>query len=114
MKQGKVWGSTELIIKTESLEVHRIEVKKGGYCSTHTHKYKHNMFFVEFGLLEIHVFKNDYELEDITLLENQEKTSVRPNEYHYFKALDTTIAYEIYYVEPIGLDIIRKNHGGVK
>ena len=114
MKQGKVWGTTELIIKTESFEVHRIEVKKGGYCSTHKHEYKHNMFFVECGLLKVHVFKKDYDLEDVTELGEREKTDIKPNENHYFEAATNVVAYEIYYTEPIGVDIIRKNHGGIK
>ena len=114
MKEGKAWGVTQTIFQSDSFEVHRIEVKAGGYCSTHKHEYKHNMFFVESGLLEIHVFKNDYELEDITYLSNMELTNVPPGEFHFFKANSDVVAYEIYYPQPIGMDIIRKNCGGLE
>ena len=30
MKQGKVWGMTELICANHALEFHRIDFKKGG------------------------------------------------------------------------------------
>lgn len=114
MKQGKVWGNTELIILNEVFEVHRIDVVKGGYCSKHIHRYKYNMFYVEKGELQINIWKNDYDLIDKTILGPGEKIAVPPNEYHRFYALKDTIAYEIYYTVPIHSDIQRIGVGGVK
>jgi quercetin dioxygenase-like cupin family protein len=114
MKQGKVWGETELIYKDGNFEVHRIKIKKGGYCSKHFHRFKHNMFFVEKGALRIKVWKKDYDLCDETSLIDQQKTSVCPGDLHQFVAFEDTVAFEIYYNEPIGSDIIRESVGGVK
>ena len=46
MIEGKVWGTTEPLIVNSSLEVHRITVIKGGYCSLHKHQSKYNAFYV--------------------------------------------------------------------
>ena len=56
MKQGKVWGKTELICANSSLEFHRIDFKKGGVCSKHLHKFKWNGFYVMSGKLLIRNF----------------------------------------------------------
>lgn len=110
MKYSKVWGTTELIFKKNNVEVHRIEVNKGGYCSKHCHEYKYNEFYVESGKLEISVF--DGEFIDETVLCDGESTSVAPLKYHKFEAKEDTIAYEIYYVELSSDDIIREIPGG--
>ena len=57
--QGKVWGTTRSILQKPNFEVHRIEVKKGGFCSTHSHKYKFNAFFIEQGVLRVSVYQKD-------------------------------------------------------
>ena len=44
--EGKVWGSTEPILQSPAVEIHRINVKKDGYCSQHKHQSKINMFYV--------------------------------------------------------------------
>ena len=31
--QGKIWGKTLDIFKNSNFELHRIEIKKGGFCS---------------------------------------------------------------------------------
>ena len=78
MKAGKVWGVTEALLQNPVVEFHRIEINKGGECSTHKHAHKWNGFFVEEGELEIHVFKNDYDLTDKTILGPGEFMSVKP------------------------------------
>jgi mannose-6-phosphate isomerase-like protein (cupin superfamily) len=52
LKAGKVWGVTEALLQNPVVEFHRIEVNKGGECSTHKHAHKWNGFFVEEGELE--------------------------------------------------------------
>jgi quercetin dioxygenase-like cupin family protein len=110
--QGKVWGSTENIFKKNNVSMHRIEINKGGYCSIHKHRYKHNAFFVESGKLKIYIWKNDYDLIDTTVVTKLQMTSVAPNEYHKFEALEDTVAYEIYWSECEDSDIERKDVGG--
>ena len=112
MKAGKVWGETELVLQTPFVEFHRIWIKAGGYCSTNKHEFKWNMFYVTSGKLQIHVHKNDYDLVDTTELGPNEWTTVKPGEFHSFEAVDDTLAFEVYYPEPLSTDIIRKTVGG--
>tara|TARA_B100000683_G_C12263220_1_gene462519 strand:- start:32 stop:382 length:351 start_codon:yes stop_codon:yes gene_type:complete len=112
--QGKVWGKTQDIFKNANFELHRIEVAKGGYCSTHKHVYKFNAFFVEQGKLKITIFETDYDLVDETIITAGDLTIVKPGNFHKFEALEDTIAYEIYWAELSHDDIERKNVGGLK
>ena len=111
MLAGKIWGETELIHSNGVLEFHRIKVQKGGKCSKHRHRYKWNGFFIEEGGLIITVWKNDYNLIDITLLRPGQFTQVKPGEYHQFEAVDDTIAFELYWAEFNHNDIERETAG---
>ena len=110
--QGKVWGFTQPLILKNNVEIHRIEAKEGGFCSKHKHNYKYNAFFVERGALKITIWKNDYELVDETIIKDQQMSTVKPQEYHMFEALEDTTAYEIYWTEISADDIDRENCGG--
>lgn len=112
MVTGKKWGWSREIFTNDNFEVHLIKIKKGYYCSTHRHRFKHNLFFVLKGKLKIKVWKNDYKLIDTTLLKKFEATTVSPTEKHRFESLSTVYALEIYYPEPISGDIIREDCGG--
>lgn len=112
MKYSKFWGNTELIWSGSNVEIHRIEVLKGGFCSEHKHETKYNMFYVENGELEISIW-NDNGIIDNTVIRNGESTSVSPGIFHKFMALSDTIAYEIYYTELNNTDIIRRTVGGM-
>jgi len=111
MKAGKVWGQTELIEANGVLEFHRIEMKTGGVCSKHKHKYKWNGFFCESGRLLIRVWKNSYDLVDETILEAGQYTKVPPGEYHQFECLEEGVAYELYWAEFNHDDIERESVG---
>lgn len=112
IKQGKVWGNTVGIFNRNNVEIHRIEAKKGGFCSKHKHNHKYNMFYVESGVLEITIWKNDYSLVDTTVIKAGEATTAAPKEYHRFKALEDAVVYEIYWTELSPSDIERENTGG--
>ena len=113
MKSGKVWGETELILQTPFVEFHRIWVQQGGFCSLHKHEYKWNMFYVTSGELEVHIHKEDQNLIDVTILRQGEWTTVKPGEFHSFRARKYTLAFELYYPQPLSEDIIRKTVGGM-
>jgi len=115
MKQGKVWGMTEALLVTPMIEVHKIVIHSDAYCSMHKHEFKWNMFYLLYGELEIHVRKNDYDLTDMTMLQNPgDFTCVAPNEYHRFNTNHLpAAALEIYYLESISKDIIRETVGGI-
>jgi len=110
--QGKIWGQTQCLFLKNNVEIHRIEAKKGGYCSKHKHDHKYNAFFVESGQLKITTWKNDYSLVDETIISAQQMSVVKPQEYHMFEAMDDTVAYEIYWTEISQDDIVRENCGG--
>ena len=111
MISGKVWGNTELLEANGVLEFHRINVKEGGVCSKHKHKYKWNGFFVERGALLIRVWKNNYDLVDETIIRDGEYTKIAPGEYHQFEALKDTVAFELYWAEFNHDDIERETAG---
>ena len=113
-KSGKIWGYTSKIFSKNNVEIHRIVVEQGGTSSMHRHTSKWSMFFVESGALKIRIEKNDYQLTDITCLEDGQSIIIRPNEYHSFEGMLTeTIAYEIYWTELNPDDIERKNCGTI-
>jgi len=113
-KSGKVWGWTYPIFNILGVEIDRIHVTKGGYCSVHKHEYRFNAFFVFNGSLEIDTWKNDYDLCDKTILEKDQFTIVKPGEYHRFFAQSDVDALEIYWTNPASSsDIIRQLSGGI-
>lgn len=114
MIKKKVWGLTEKLFENNNVEIHRIEIKVGGYCSRHFHEYKFNMFYVESGELDIEVQENDSSIVNTTTLYKGQSTTVEPQKLHIFKAKQDTIAYEIYWVQLMGEDIKRESFGGLK
>jgi quercetin dioxygenase-like cupin family protein len=109
---GKVWGLTRLVHSNPVLEFHRVEIKEGGFCSKHKHQFKWNGFFVEKGCLQVRVWKNDYDLVDTTILNDGEFMQVKPGEFHEFRALQDTVAFELYWAEFSPTDIVRESVGG--
>lgn len=111
-KSGKIWGETSLMFSKNNVSIHRIRIDADSWCSTHKHEHKYNMFYVESGEIEVHVWKNDYDLVDITTLKDGESTTVKPGEFHKFVSIKESIVYEIYWTELLEDDIVRKDSGG--
>ena len=111
MKAGKIWGKTEALFSRNNVEIHRIEIEKGGYCSKHKHEHKWNMFYVESGELEVIVWK-DGGAHDSTVLISGDNNAVPPGEFHQFRAITDVIAYEVYWTELGADDIVRETIGG--
>ena len=114
VKNGKVWGITELILSNGVLEFHRIEGKEHGVCSKHKHNFKWNGFYVEKGELLIRVWKNNYDLVDETILTPGQFTAVPPGEFHQFEVIKDCVAFELYWAEFDHEDIQRETVGFVK
>ena len=113
MKTGKVWGSTECVLATPLIEIHRLKIKPMHQCSLHVHRRKWNAFLVVRGRLFIDVHKNDYALTDTTELRPGEWATVRPGEHHLFRTgRQECEAVEVYYPDVLSEDIERKGHGG--
>jgi len=112
-KSGKIWGWTTPILQVNGVQIERIHINKGGYCSVHKHEFRFNAFYIISGTLEVSVWKNDYELCDKTVLSQNDITIVKPHEYHRFLAKSDVEALEIYWTEDASSnDIIRKLCGG--
>lgn len=114
MIQTKIWGTTSELFSKNNVEIHRIEIKKGGYCSKHYHEFKYNGFYCESGAVEIHIWKPDSNIIDITTLDQGAYTIVEPKVFHMFLAKEQSIVYEIYWTDMPKTDIIRETFGGVK
>lgn len=115
--QGKVWGTTVPVFNKNNVEVHFVDIKKGGYCSKHYHKSKYNRFEVLYGKLKITIWKdygNNKILEDVTIIKAGQSCIVEPGDFHRFEALENTQALEIYWVELNERDIVRYDHGGMR
>ena len=114
MKSGKIWGTTELILNNSFIEMHRIYIKPHSFCSLHKHEFKFNYFYVLKGKLFIETHKNDYDLIDVTELNEGDYCTILPNEYHkFFTKNEAVEAFEVYYLNPINTsDIVRKDVGG--
>lgn len=111
MKAGKVWGETLQIFSNAAMELHRIEVRGGGSCSQHRHAHKWNGFFVERGGLEIIIWRESGTVDRV-LLNPGETCVVPPGEYHQFRAVSNTVAFEFYWAAPLQSgDIDRRTIG---
>ena len=116
IRQGKKWGYTTEIFVSQNVEVHVIEVVKGGYCSIHDHpKGKINIFHVISGKLKVKVWM-DKKLIDETIIRKGETTAVYDEFEHQFEGLEDTICLEIYHIFLKPGDIRRRKGsvGGVK
>lgn len=118
MKSGKVWGHTELIEHTSSFEFHRIEFKANHCCSEHYHKTKWNGFFVESGRMLIRTWPDNEEpnasrpvICDQTILKAGEYYKVEPGKWHQFVGVTDGVAFELYWSEFDGDDIVRRTQG---
>jgi len=125
--EGKVWGYTQPCLETPAIEIHRINVNKGGYCSKHTHQSKINGFYVFSGVLQISRWKNyvhevgkiiqagydQHQMVDITKVYRHQMCVVPAGEPHMFTALEDTVALEIYWAELNHNDIHRDLIGGI-
>jgi mannose-6-phosphate isomerase-like protein (cupin superfamily) len=111
---GKVWGTTELLLQTPFIEIHKLVIEPRRRCSLHHHEHKWNAFYVSAGRLTIEVHKSTYDLIDRTELGPGQFTTVRPKELHRFISGETRVeAIEIYYPEALSEDIVRKDVGGI-
>jgi len=109
-KYTKIWGTTQPVFFGNNVEMHRIEVDSGGYCSKHIHNSKFNMFYVECGELRIDQSVGCF--VDSTVLCQGDSMTVSPRVAHKFIALRDTIAYEIYWSILDKEDIVRETQGG--
>lgn len=109
----KSWGTTEEILRSPLVEIHRIRVNPHRCCSMHYHARKWNAFAVISGLLMVESEGGSGAITK-TVLRPGDVTTVRPGEYHRFvTALAPVIALELYYPDTLSEDIVRRDCGGM-
>ena len=105
----KVWGTTECLYYSPTVEVHRIVVKPGGYCSVHRH-HKLNQFQVVSGELKVLLFEPEYHI----FLGPGDRFTVPTMRWHQFQAAGPVEAMEVYVPAALSPeDIERRSEGGL-
>jgi mannose-6-phosphate isomerase-like protein (cupin superfamily) len=108
----KAWGHTTKIMETDSFEIHKIFVEKGGYCSIHRHAGKNNSFYILFGVLQLTEWGTGDVRKD-RVLKTNELYTCKQGIKHQFRALSEVGALEIYHTCINPDDIIRYSEGGL-
>lgn len=111
-RTGKIWGSTSEIFRAPHLQIHLLDIEKGGYCSEHRHAQKTNEFIVLIGCLEILTWPTEGGNPDRTVLRSDEQTRIPAGVWHQFRAIEKSLALELYEPAPVDQDIERRTHGG--
>lgn len=108
----KIWGTTECLLATAGVELHLLHIKPEHHCSWHRHRAKRNGFFVKSGRLIIDIEERGAHGAEIELLASTFLT-VAPGTWHRFRTgAEPAIVIEVYYQEPLGEDIERRDEGG--
>jgi len=105
----KIWGTRKRLLLTDTTEVDLLDLKKGSFCSIHSHNFKYNYFYDISAIVQIKT-----ELGDIILRPGEDVT-VNPHIIHQFKIIKSGKVLEIAYVNKgiINMeDIIRTKQGG--
>lgn len=113
MIKKKPWGTTECLIESPMMQLHRITVVANAFCSEHKHAGRANVFYVVAGMLEIHWWEKG-KRKSVVLCHGESHT-ILPGVRHQFRTrVPAAIALEMYYpVLNLG-DIIRYSKGGRK
>ena len=112
MIEEKIWGTTECVLKTAMVEVHRLHVKPNSWCSLHRHAHKHNAFVVVDGYVEIRSYSKKGAKSFFTLVEGGFCTMPPGRDHQFVTYDDPCVMFEIYYLEPLDVDIERFTQGG--
>ena len=104
----KVWGRNTEIFKNSSTSVNFLELVKGGVCSWHFHRTKHNIFHIVSGKVKIKTEHNES-----ILLPGQSLTVLSPMK-HQFEAMEDSKMVEVMFVQYSAEDIVRETQGYMK
>jgi len=107
----KKWGTDIDVFHRDNLSIHQIIINKGEGCSEHKHFHKYNRFIVISGILEITIWtRKEQGIRTFIIGPSKDyaKFDVFPGVWHRFKALEDTIAIEIYWTKCDKLDILRR------
>lgn len=104
----KCWGRNTEIFKNSSTSVNFLELLKGGVCSWHFHRTKHNVFHIISGKVKVKTEHNE-----TILLPGQSLTVLSPMK-HQFIAMEDSELIEVMYVQYSADDIVRETQGYLK
>jgi len=110
-KQGKAWGETTRIFSDQRVEVHFLNIQKGGYCSEHKHAWKTNLFYVIDGELLVRFWRKGNKIDE-TVLRAGESMVIPTHIWHQFVGLTDCRCIEIYETGLWTADIERRVEGG--
>lgn len=109
----KVWGRTHTLLDTPLCSIHKLHILPGARCSLHFHKHKWNAFYVVRGHLILDIERVNGCMPVPHDLSAGDFYTVKPAALHQFRTPvdEGCICLEIYYVEPLSEDIIRRDVG---
>jgi len=111
-REHKVWGERWLIRQDSTHAVSYLKIKTGFRCSWHKHNTKYNLFVVLKGKIGVVTEEIDG-IKRESILYQGHCFSVRPEEWHEFRAYEDSEVIEEMYVSYCEQDIIRQSQGGV-
>jgi mannose-6-phosphate isomerase-like protein (cupin superfamily) len=103
MPTEKPWGETQTLYLDDKIEVCRIWVRQGAYCTRHLHKDKDNAFWIVSGRLRVVTYHPDGTVLIDRILEpggSTRLTIVGSGLKHRFEALTDVVAHEVYQAIP--------------
>jgi mannose-6-phosphate isomerase-like protein (cupin superfamily) len=112
--EHKPWGLSELLIREPTLEVHRLTIQAGGYCSIHFHCHKLQYLFVVSGRLRLRTFTATGRLSEERECATGDCVICDLDIRHQFEAVTDCLVYEVYQSESLldPLDIVRLSESG--
>lgn len=110
--EGKVWGRTTEVARTETASVHYLEILAGGYSSKHRHRIKKNKFHVTHGAVKVSAWRSR-KTADETILRAGDALEIEPGIWHKFEALEESQMIEVYTTALESPDIERAGTGGI-
>ncbi len=111
-----MWGTTTAIVQRPVFSIHLLDIRAGGFSSTHKHLRKVNHFYVVRGKLKIRQWPaNGFisETPDVTVLEPGDSLTIPVGVWHQFIAETDCVCLETYESAPVEDDIERRTHGGI-
>ena len=112
----KAWGTARALYRDEHVELSRIHIVRGGYCSRHRHEHKDNGFLVVEGRLLLICYHADGRTERVLAPGDGLYTIAAGVDHRFLCLAEDTVAYELYCAEAGRAldpwDIVRADGGG--
>lgn len=106
---AKAWGSTECVLDQNGVEVHVLRCKAGFRSSLHCHPVRSSRLMCLSGLIEIWgKSPGESWVRRVRVLTPGASVDFQPHVFHEFRVIESGLAVEMYWREPLsGDDIYR-------